>query len=164
MPTYNFTKRGKPVVTELVQESEFVDTPCEILMSHKNEKNGRPMLMHPEKKKDDMAARVMWHQLKGPIPEGMHCLHKCHNKKCINVDHLYIGTNDDNIRDNIEAKKVVGRKGSEHWGAKLDEVKVKEIKKLLQQNIPQIHIAKMFDISRYQIWRIKHNKGWTHVD
>lgn len=35
----------------------------------------------------------------GAIPPGMHVLHKCDVKACCNPEHLFIGTNLDNIRD-----------------------------------------------------------------
>lgn len=34
------------------------------------------------------AHRAAWEQKHGPIPEGMHIHHRCHNKTCVNVDHL----------------------------------------------------------------------------
>jgi len=43
----------------------------------------------------------------GPIPEGMQVNHLCHNPKCYNVEHLYAGTQAENMRDMCEA----GR----HW-------------------------------------------------
>jgi hypothetical protein len=36
---------------------------------------------------------------KGPIPKGKFVLHHCDNPPCCNVEHLYIGSNRDNMRD-----------------------------------------------------------------
>lgn len=37
----------------------------------------------------------------GPIDGGLHVLHKCDVKTCVNPDHLYLGTNADNVRDRV---------------------------------------------------------------
>jgi hypothetical protein len=39
--------------------------------------------------------------INGDIPEGMGVLHKCDNPPCINIDHLFLGTNKDNIDDRV---------------------------------------------------------------
>ena len=49
--------------------------------------------------KAQWAHRVAWQVWRGEIPNGMHVLHRCDNRKCINPDHLFIGTNEDNISD-----------------------------------------------------------------
>lgn len=43
----------------------------------------------------------------GEIPEGMHILHTCDNPECTNPDHLYAGTNDDNVRDKMVRERHV---------------------------------------------------------
>src|SRR5258707_527677 len=47
------------------------------------------------------AHRVAWTIYRGPIPEGGNVLHKCRNRRCVNPDHLYIGTISDNARDSV---------------------------------------------------------------
>lgn len=60
--------------------------------------NGKPIGAH----------RVSWELHNGPIPDGMYVLHTCDVRPCVNPDHLFIGTQKDNIHDAI-------KKGRMHW-------------------------------------------------
>jgi len=52
------------------------------------------------------AHRFVMHALKGmPIDSELHVLHKCDNPGCFEPEHLFSGTNADNIRDSIEKKR-----------------------------------------------------------
>ena len=46
-----------------------------------------------------LAYHVAWEMAHEPIPEGSQINHKCNNGRCINVDHLYLGDQFDNMRD-----------------------------------------------------------------
>jgi hypothetical protein len=43
--------------------------------------------------------RVAWELTHGPVPDGLHVLHRCDTPSCCNVAHLFIGTHDDNMAD-----------------------------------------------------------------
>lgn len=51
------------------------------------------------------AHRASWLVFRGDIPAGICVLHKCDNRPCVNPDHLFLGTNLDNVRD----KQAKGR-------------------------------------------------------
>ena len=86
--------------------------------------------------------------------------HKCDNRKCFNPDHLFIGTNADNMRD----KKIKGRsRGSKCSAAKLIETDIVTIKKFLKNGMKNIEIANIFGINARTISAIKLRQSWKHI-
>jgi len=49
------------------------------------------------------ASRASHMIFKGPIPAGLMVLHTCHNAGCVNPEHLYAGTHEQNMIDRDEA-------------------------------------------------------------
>lgn len=58
--------------------------------------------------KNQGAHRVAWELTNGPIPAGMSVLHHCDNRPCVRPDHLFLGTQLDNMRDMLA-------KGRQRW-------------------------------------------------
>jgi hypothetical protein len=61
---------------------------------------------------DVSAHRYSYELHKGPIPDGLCILHACDNKRCINPDHLSIGTHQENMRQAADRSRM--RSGAQH--------------------------------------------------
>lgn len=70
------------------------------------------------------AHRASWEIHNGPIPEGLKVLHHCDNPPCVRPNHLFLGTQKDNM-DDMNAK---GRRGK--GPAKLTVAQALEIRQL----------------------------------
>lgn len=55
--------------------------------------------------------------------DGSYVLHKCHNRQCVNLDHLYLGDHNDNMRD---MANVGSTKGERHWNCSLSDDDITE--------------------------------------
>lgn len=98
------------------------------------------------------AHRFSYQLYKGTIPKGLHVLHRCDVRLCVNPEHLWLGTNQDNIDD--RNRKGRQTKGTKHPFSKLDELQLVCIRNLLTMKVNQQHIAKYFKVDPSQISRI----------
>jgi predicted XRE-type DNA-binding protein len=112
-----------------------------------------------------LAHRISYGLHVGPIPKGggVCVCHKCDNPKCVNPDHLFLGSHADNIADRDVKGRQVTLKGSKNVNAKLTEAAVKEIKLLLASGVMQKLIAKQFDVSQSNVSDIKRGRIWGHI-
>lgn len=104
------------------------------------------------------AHRVSWELHRGPIGAGLFLCHKCDNPGCVNPDHLFLGTQMDNMRDKIA-------KGRDLYGEKNTEAKLKEcqVREILRDTRSLKEIAADYDVSGTMIGFIKNGRKWKHV-
>jgi hypothetical protein len=115
-----------------------------------------------------MAHRAAWMVKHGDIPEGMLVLHRCDTPGCINPDHLFLGTQQDNENDKVaKGRQARGAalahtraRGARNGNAKLTESDVLAIR---GAEAPQRALAKRFGVTQAIISKIKRREVWTHV-
>lgn len=108
------------------------------------------------------AHQFAWEQVHGPVPEGMCVCHHCDNPPCVNVDHLFLGTFQDNSSD--MAKKGRGANGEGNGNSRLTQEDVVAIRRMYTEDrqTPQA-IADRFGVSRYAVRCILDKTTWKHV-
>lgn len=114
------------------------------------------------------AHRLSWELHNGPIPPGLVVCHKCDNPPCVNPDHLFLGTQGDNLRDrdakgkhNVRLHPELER-GERNPNSRLSAVQISEIRRLASDN-SQRGLGRMFGVSGTQIRRILSGEQWGHV-
>lgn len=103
--------------------------------------------------------RLSYQLHRGPIPRGKLVLHTCDVRRCINPDHLYIGTAKRNTADMLERNREAY---GEHSGtAKVTIATTDEIIRLYRCGWTQQAIGEMVGLTQGQVSRILNNKAWT---
>lgn len=100
------------------------------------------------------AHRIVFQLATGIDPTGLVVMHTCDNTKCINPDHLRLGTATMNIQDRDRKER--------HGAAKLTHMQVRAIRSLLPA-YRNIDIASMFGVDARTISSIRRNKHWKSV-
>lgn len=85
------------VSTRLDENTQPEPTTGCMLWIRSTDTNGYGMLCVDGRKRK--AHRVAWELANGPIPAGLHVLHRCDTPACVNPAHLFLGTHTDNMRD-----------------------------------------------------------------
>lgn len=122
-----------------------------------------------------LAHRVAWKLVNGDIPNDLCVCHHCDNPPCCNPEHLFLGTNAENIADRVQkGRSATGKKaglylhperaakGERNAAAKLTRPQVQEIRELYQAGkISQCQLARNYHISQGQVWRIIQGWSWS---
>ncbi len=107
------------------------------------------------------AHRLSWELANGPIPPGLLVLHHCDNPPCVRPDHLFVGTQLDNIRDAAAKGRTSSGEGRSNRKVSADDVRL--MRRLHEDGLNSIQLAKLFPIGSRTIRKILTGKNWRHV-
>ena len=94
--------------------------------------------------------RLVWHLYRNSIPKGLFILHNCFNSKCVNIEHLRLGSNQENSQDFDRAK--------------LNREQIIEINKLLEEGkLNQRQISEIYDVDASRISNINTKIAWNNI-
>jgi hypothetical protein len=103
------------------------------------------------------AHRLSWLIHRGPIPGRLHVLHRCDTRCCANPEHLFLGTQADNMRD--MARKGRSRRGERHVQARLTEAEVAEIR---ASSLSSRRMSEKYGVCSRHIRGIRQGRFWKH--
>lgn len=137
---------------------------CWIWKAAKNEHGYGIFRIYP---KNYLAHRFVYMLVYGDIPQTLFVLHKCDNPSCVNPNHLFLGTQKDNMVDCKQKGRVktVGHLfyGEDHYNSKLKESEIWLIFRVANlTKFPHHKMAKMFRVNTTTIQRIIYKKTWNH--
>lgn len=117
-------------------------------------------------KKMRFAHRISWVLSGKLLPSSLCVLHKCDNRKCVNPNHLFLGTKQDNAIDMVikGRGKLPDNRGENHGMSKLTSLDVLLIRSEFDKGILNMtELGNLFGVDRRTIGKIVHRESWRHV-
>jgi hypothetical protein len=109
-----------------------------------------------------LAHRISWELTNGPIPNGLCVCHKCDNRRCINPEHLFLGTYRDNT---IDAARKGRHKNPVMRGEKSPSHRLsgKDVIEIRASNERTSELAARYGVCQAHILAIKNRLRWRHI-
>ena len=105
------------------------------------------------------AHRLSYKLFRGPIQHGLHVCHRCNVKACVNPDHLYLGTNAQNMAD--ATRDGLRPRGERNGKTKFTEEDVRAIR---NSPLGCVRLARQYNVTKVCIMGIRRRRTWKHVD
>lgn len=105
--------------------------------------------------------RLSYELAYGPIPQGHVICHKCDNRLCLNPEHLFAGTQSENLLDAVSKGRFRPGKVNRVKPLKITPDMVRGIR-IAVGSLNKI--AKEYGVSKKSILLIKHRRMWANVD
>ncbi len=112
------------------------------------------------------AHRISWELHRGAIPDGLSVLHRCDVPLCVNPDHLFLGTQKDNLKDMRFKGRGVAlevARGERNAMAKLTESGVLAIREKRAAGATYRELAEQHDTSLSNVASVVTRRTWRHL-
>lgn len=105
--------------------------------------------------------RFSYEHFKGPLPKGKLACHTCDVRWCCNPEHLFPGTQSDNMQDMI--RKGRGLVGEKNGNTRFKEADILRIYRYLDAGLTRAAIAKRLNVPAVTISQISTGRNWKHL-
>lgn len=106
------------------------------------------------------AHKIAWEMANGPVPEGLSVMHLCDTRACVRLDHLKLGTHQENMLDCLQKKRTTF--GEKSHSAKLTEAQAIEIK-ALRGKVSQRELSEKYGVSQTAICCVQRGRSWKYL-
>lgn len=111
-----------------------------------------------------LAHRVAFIRAYGLIPDGKYVCHQCDNPACCNPEHLFLGTQFENMADMYRKGREPNKLGQNNPAAKLTDAEVRQIRKMYAEGgISQAALGRKFGVSTVMVGLIVRREKWQHI-
>lgn len=110
-----------------------------------------------------LAHRVAYIKHHAVDPGPLSVLHSCDTPSCVNPDHLFLGTQLDNMRDMNKKGRRASSAGEANGRSKLSESDVVAIRRLRKSGVKAATIAEAFFVSRSCIYHVCLLNSWKEI-
>ena len=150
--------RGVPIAEKLAIKSVTSESGCRLWVGSVSPKGYGVLEVN---KKARFTHRVAYEIAYGPIPDGLLVCHRCDTPACINPEHLFLGTNADNMADMVSKNRQARIRGEGHVRAKLN---LEQVHAILASDKTNLALAVEYGVSKSLISHIRTGRNWHYVE
>jgi HNH endonuclease len=109
-----------------------------------------------------LAHRFAWELTRGPIPTGIHVLHRCDVPSCVNPKHLFLGSHADNMRDKCAKGRHNSPRGIRN-GRSAAKLSADQVAAIRGDQRSGRSVALEYGVSKSSVCKARSGRTWGYL-